>query len=98
MLPANPKPSRRRLLPGAVLFALGTVAAHAESGDTTLDLYGFAMLDTGYQSGQNDPDWFDVVRPTKLPSFEDEFGEDGEWFARCGDGKVLRLLDVREKQ
>jgi hypothetical protein len=46
-----------------------------------LDIYGFAMLDTGYQSGQNDPNWFDVVRPTKLPSYENEYGEDGRWFA-----------------
>ena len=46
-----------------------------------LDIYGFAMLDMGYQSGQNDPNWFDVLRPTKLPSFKDEFGEDGHFFA-----------------
>jgi methionyl-tRNA formyltransferase len=24
--------------------------------------------------------------------------DNGEWFARCGDGKVLRLLEVQEKQ
>ena len=35
----------------------------------------------GYQTGQNDPDWFDVLRPTKLPAFENEFGEDGRFFA-----------------
>ncbi len=35
----------------------------------------------GYQTGQNDPDWFDVVRPTKLPAFENEFGEDGHFYA-----------------
>ena len=46
-----------------------------------MDLYGFVMLDTGYQSKQNDPDWFDVLRPTKLPSFENEFGDDGHLFA-----------------
>ena len=46
-----------------------------------LDVYGFAMLDTGYQGGQNHPDWFDVVRPTKLSSYKDEFGQDGRWFA-----------------
>ena len=39
------------------------------------------MLDMGYQAGQNDPDWFDVLRPTKLPAFEDEFGGDGETYA-----------------
>jgi DcaP outer membrane protein len=70
------------LLAGTAALQLGAApASAAEVGDTTLDLYGFAMLDTGYQAGQNDPDWFDVVRPTKLPSFEDEFGQDGEWFA-----------------
>ena len=48
---------------------------------TVLDLYGAAMLDMGYQSGQNDPDWFDVVRPTKLPSYKNEFGDDGNFFS-----------------
>ena len=58
-------------------------AADQEDGDEAprFDIYGFAMMDTGYQSGQNDPNWFDVVRPTKLPAFENEFGEDGRWFA-----------------
>ena len=46
-----------------------------------LDIYGFAMLDMGYQAKQNDPNWFDVVRPTKLPAFPNEFGEDGHFFA-----------------
>ena len=36
-------------------------------GESTFEVYGFAMLDAGYQFKQNDPDWFDVVRPTKLP-------------------------------
>jgi hypothetical protein len=46
-----------------------------------LDIYGFAMLDNGYNAGQIDPDWFDVMRPTKLPAFKDEFGRNGTWFA-----------------
>jgi hypothetical protein len=46
-----------------------------------LDIYGFAMLDTGYQANAANPDWFDVARPTKLPSFEGEFGKNGNWFA-----------------
>jgi hypothetical protein len=66
----------------AALTAAGLSAAHAQDeGAKRLDVYGFAMLDMGYQAGQNDPDWFDVLRPTKLPSFEDEFGEDGHTFA-----------------
>jgi hypothetical protein len=67
-------------------FLTGSLSAWAQTAPPTepkprLDIYGFAMLDTGYQAGQNHPDWFDVVRPTKLPSFENEFGEDGRWFA-----------------
>ena len=46
-----------------------------------LDIFGFAQLDMGYQFKQNDPNWFDVARPTKLPSFPDQFGVDGRWFA-----------------
>jgi hypothetical protein len=38
------------------------------------------MTDAGYQFKQNDPLWFDVLRPTKLPSFENEFGADGHAF------------------
>jgi hypothetical protein len=56
-------------------------AAAAPDAGPRLDLYGFAMLDMGYQSGQNDPAWFDVLRPTKLPAFENQYGEDGRFFA-----------------
>lgn len=47
---------------------------------STFDLYGFAMLDSGYEFGTNNPDWFDVVRPTKLPAFQGEFAPDGKTF------------------
>jgi hypothetical protein len=46
-----------------------------------LDIYGFAMLDMGYETKQSDPNWFDVLRPTKLPAYPDEFGADGHYFA-----------------
>src|SRR5262245_37390971 len=41
-----------------------------------LDIYGFAMMDMGFDFKQTHPDWFDVVRPTKLPSMKNEFGGD----------------------
>jgi len=62
-----------------LLFMTTAGAAHAQ--EASMDIYGFAMLDMGYQAKQNDPNWFDVVRPTKLPAFENEFGEDGRWFS-----------------
>ena len=46
----------------------------------TAEIYGFIMMDMGYNFNQIHPDWFDVVRPTKLPSFENEFGTDGNFF------------------
>ena len=72
----------------AVGFTLAAATATADEGATKVDLYGFAMLDTGYQSGQNDPDWFDVLRPTKLPAFEDEFGDDGQWFSSVRQSRL----------
>jgi hypothetical protein len=63
------------------IAALAAPAFAQDESRTRLDITGFAMLDMGYQTNQNDKDWFDVVRPTKLPSFENEFAPDGNWFA-----------------
>jgi outer membrane DcaP-like protein len=64
------------------LLALSVVATGARAqGGTKAEVYGFAMLDMGYQTKQNDPAWFDVLRPTKLPSFDNQFGQDGRWFS-----------------
>src|SRR5205814_2412541 len=27
------------------------------------------------------PNWYDTVRPTKLPAFKDQFGPDGNWYS-----------------
>ncbi len=58
-----------------------TTAQAAAPAGPRMDIYGFAMLDMGYQFKQNDPNWFDVLRPTKLPAFEDQFGQNGDWFS-----------------
>jgi outer membrane murein-binding lipoprotein Lpp len=52
----------------------------AAGGENTFQVYGFAMLDAGYQTRQADPDWFDTVRPVKLPSFKDQYAPDGHFF------------------
>jgi nucleoside-specific outer membrane channel protein Tsx len=65
----------------------GTNAASAEPpqaaapATTTFEIYGFAMLDIGHNFTQIHPDWFDTLRVTRLPSFEDEFGHDNSTFA-----------------
>ena len=47
----------------------------------SLEIYGFAMLDIGHDFKQIHPDWFDTLRLTRLPTFENEFGEDHSTFA-----------------
>ena len=59
-----------------ILSMLSGSQAVAQGADSVLTIYGFAMTDVGFSLEQNHPDWFDVVRPTKLPAFEDEFGID----------------------
>jgi hypothetical protein len=44
-------------------------------------IYGFAMLDLINDFDQVNPDWFDVLRPTKLPAFPNEFGDNGNFWA-----------------
>jgi DcaP outer membrane protein len=47
-----------------------------------LELYGYVMTDAMYQWKQSDEAWFDVLRPTKLPAGEQQFGRDGRtWFS-----------------
>jgi hypothetical protein len=70
------------LLSGVASDARAQAAqAPASQPKPEMEIYGFAMLDMGYQGEQNDPNWFDVLRPTKLPSFPHEFGRDGRWFS-----------------
>lgn len=52
-----------------------------KKGESTFSIYGFAMLDMGYQFKQADPDWFDTVRPVKLPSFRDQFAPNGNFYS-----------------
>src|SRR3954469_12830167 len=61
--------------------AAQTPAAPAPNSVPHLDIYGFVMTDLGFDLMQNDPNWFDVVRPTKLPAFKNEFGRNGRTYA-----------------
>ena len=59
------------------------VQVQATPGDPqpSLEIYGFAMLDIGHDFKTINPNWFDTLRITKLPSFEKQFGEDHNTFA-----------------
>ena len=67
--------------PAAQLTPAPAQAIESDNG-ASFEVYGFVMLDSGYDFGKiGDPAWFDTVRPTKLPAFEDEFGKGGRTFA-----------------
>ena len=81
----------------AILLLVGSTKTWAQEPTNTtpqLDIYGFAMLDAGYQAKQADPNWFDVVRPTKLPSFTDEFGADGHFYAGVRQSRFGVKADI----
>jgi len=61
----------------AITFGMASMA-HAESART--EIYGFAMMDMGFNKEAMDPDWFDTQRPTKLAAFENQFGDEGQVF------------------
>ncbi len=58
----------------------GVADSKSQDSEPRLDIYGFAMLDMGYDFGQNDPNYFDTMRPTRLPAFTNEFGQNGRLF------------------
>src|SRR5262245_49441780 len=72
------RPTRTFLLFSCIC---GTVSQAQDTSQVkALDIYGFAMMDFGYNAGAIDPKWFDVMRPTKLPAFKDEFGSEGNMY------------------
>jgi hypothetical protein len=89
----------RRLVVCALVLAPASALADDDVPDTSLTIYGHVMLDGGYDFGHiGDPNWQDVLRPTKLPAFEDQFGRGGRTFwsvrqTRFGVKGDLPLLD-----
>lgn len=53
--------------------------AKKQQTDTSIkiEIYGFTQGDMINDFKTNDPNWFDVNRPSKLPAFTDEFGHNG---------------------
>jgi len=74
-----------RIAPLALcVLAVGASAARAQTPSPdkpSVELYGFAMVDFGHNFQQIDPNWFDTMRVTKLPSVNKQFGEDNSTFS-----------------
>jgi len=59
-----------------------SVFAHGQDSSKTrvLEVYGFAMTDAGYNFNQINPNWFDALRVTKLPTYKNQYAPDGNVF------------------
>jgi hypothetical protein len=74
--------SRWLLALAMLVFAAGPARAQQSQDDkSSMEIYGFAMLDIGHNFDSINPNWFDTMRVTRLPSFEEEFGKDHNAFA-----------------
>jgi hypothetical protein len=64
---------------GPLLVPDSARAQRAAGRDTTskMEIYGFGQGDMIFDARRINPLWFDVVRPTKLPSFGTEFNANG---------------------
>lgn len=51
-----------------------------QASKPTLEIYGFGQADMITDLGRNNPDWYDVNRPSRLPNSPGEFGEDGHYY------------------
>lgn len=61
------------------VLSIGALRAQDDM-QKSAEVYGFIMMDMGYNANQIHPDWFDVVRPTKLPTIKNQYGTDGNTY------------------
>ena len=62
---------------GLALAAWLTPVSAAE-GQKSFEVYGFAQLDYIQDFGRVNPDWEDTLRPSRIPTDDEQFGDDGQ--------------------
>jgi hypothetical protein len=74
-------PAATVLIAATLVVLGGAPGASAQSAPgPSLEVYGFGMADAIVDFKQNNPDWYDVSRPSRLPKYENEFGQDGRFY------------------
>src|SRR6187551_568430 len=68
---------KKMLVLWTTLFPIGL---WCQEHNYSFEIYGTINTDIGYNFNSIHPDWFDVMRPTKLPSYRNEFGPGGNMF------------------
>lgn len=62
-----------------VLFVF-TLNTTVKAQDNSIEVYGFVMAEAGYNFKTINPNWYDALRVTRLPSYAKEFAPDGKVF------------------
>ena len=81
-------------LPFMVALAILGAAAGARAqtpaapSPPTVEIYGFGMADAIADFKQNNPDWYDTVRPSRLPNVANQFGQDGHFYLSARQSRL----------
>jgi len=73
----------RRLVLFALCATVGSAslaAAQTPDAKPTMEIYGFGMVDAIADFNQVNPDWYDSLRPSRLPNAPNQFGQDGHFY------------------
>jgi hypothetical protein len=70
----------RLLLLIAALTSMVSLYAQDSTKEKSLEIYGFAMTDLGFNFDQINPAWYDALRVTKLPVSKNQFGTNGNTY------------------
>jgi hypothetical protein len=63
-----------------ILISVTSSYAQDSTKEKSLEIYGFAMTDLGFNFDQINPAWFDALRVTKLPVSPNQFGTNGNTY------------------
>ncbi|GGK89103.1 DcaP family trimeric outer membrane transporter [Rufibacter glacialis] len=69
-------------------MAVSHAEAQEQKQEKGLEVYGFIMIDIGYNFHQLDPVWFDAMVVTKLPQYKNQFAPDGNMFFSVRQSKL----------
>ena len=62
------------------LIVTAPIVSFAQTDKNYFEVYGFILTDAGYNFNTINPDWFDVMRPTQLPKYKNQFEPAGNYF------------------
>jgi DcaP outer membrane protein len=54
----------------------------------SLEIYGFGQADAIADFKTNNPDWYDTARPSRLPSFDGQYGDNGHFYLSARQSRL----------